>query len=127
MYPIYYPVLWAEDVSEPVRKALKIDVKPSYFVWSESHWLTVTCGRSYVREVVFPREATKLTRSAMQLAGYVLIARRVFSWKHRYAGEIGTWMIPSEAIDAVQASKGSLRYVSNRQLQSSWDPISLEN
>jgi len=110
-----HPVLWAEDVSQTVRTALGISIRPTYLQWSESHWLTVVCERSYVSEVVHDRHRTEYTREAMWAAGYVLTARRVFSWRHRYAGEIAKWMTPAEAIASVRASKGSVRYVSPRQ------------
>lgn len=108
-----HPVLWAEDVSAAVQYALGISISPTYLRWTET-WLVPVGSGGCVSEIVHERKKTPLTREDLWSAGYVLTAKRVYRWG-RYAGEIGTWMTPAEAIALVLASKGAVRYISKRQ------------
>ena len=108
-----HPVLWAEDVSAAVQYALGISIHPTYLCWTET-WLVPVGSGGFVSEIVYERQKTSLTREDLWSAGYVLTAKRVYRWG-RYAGEIGTWMTPAEAIALVNQSKGAVRFVSKRQ------------
>ena len=108
-----YPVLWAEDIPAAVQQALRVSIQPTYLLWTET-WLVPVRSGGFVSEIVHERQKTTLTREDLWSAGYVLTAKRVYRQK-RYAGEIGTWMFPAEAIALVNSSKGAVRYVSKRQ------------
>ena len=110
----FYPVLWAEDIPAAVQQALRISIQPTYLRWTET-WLVPVGSGGCVSEIVHERQKTPLTREDLWSAGYVLTAKRVYRWGRYYAGEIGTWMTPAEAIALVNQSKGAVRYVSKRQ------------
>ena len=108
-----HPVLWAEDVSAAVQCALGISISPTYLRWTET-WLVPVGSCDCMSYVIYGRRKANLTREDLWSAGYVLTAKRVYRWG-RYAGEIGTWMTPAEAIALVNFSKWAVRYVSKRQ------------